>query len=65
MTMRKIVYIEHDGALFRGFGRSHPQEVWSHREQKWKAYAFDAQWKPIEWGAEISEEEFKRRVAEW
>lgn len=62
--MTKLIYIEHDGALFRGFGRSHPQEVWSDSEQAWKPYTFEAQWKPIGWGTEISEEEFKRLVAE-
>lgn len=64
MTMSEIVYIEHEGALFRGASRSHPQEVWSHQDQKWRPYTFDAPWKPIEWGTEISEEEFEQRVVD-
>lgn len=62
--MRNIVYIEHDGALFRGTSRSCPQEVWSHREQQWKPYSFDAPWKPVEWGTEITEEEFEGLAAD-
>lgn len=62
--MTNVVYIEHDGALFRGSSRSLPKEVWSFKEQRWKPYAFDAQWKPVEWGTEITEREFARLARE-
>jgi hypothetical protein len=32
-----MVFIENEGALFRGFSRSHPQQVWD-PESGWQAY---------------------------
>ena len=57
------VYIENEGALFRGFGRSHPTEVYSHREGGWRPYK-GSRPKPIEWGYEISEAEAHRMIEE-
>ncbi len=48
--MARQIYIENDGALFRGFSVGHPCEVWSMRDQAWKPYRFDAKFKPVEWG---------------
>jgi hypothetical protein len=55
-------FIENEGALFRGFSRSHPQEVW-HPESGWKPYIGSVP-KPIEWGHEISRGEAWRMMAE-
>lgn len=54
---RRLVFIENDGALFRGISPGHPEEVWSSRERRWKPYRFEEPFKPVEWGAEISEAE--------
>lgn len=47
-------YIENEGALFRGSGRSMPKEIWN--GSTWLSYKGSVP-KPIEWGYEISEEE--------
>lgn len=54
---RRLVFIENDGALFRGISRSHPEEVWSCQERRWKSYRFEEPFKRVEWGSEISEAE--------
>jgi hypothetical protein len=60
---KKQVYIEHDGALFRGFGRAHPQEVW-HASKGWVPYKFEGGYKPVEWGSVISEAEANELMGE-
>jgi len=52
----KLLYIGWEGALYRGFSRSWPTEVWSPREHRFVPYT-GAVPKPIEWGDEISETE--------
>lgn len=51
-----MVYIENEGALFRGPARGIPEEVWSAREGKFVPYKGNKN-KPIDWGHIISEEE--------
>ena len=51
------IYIDHDGTLFRGFSRSHPQEVWGERTKAWRSYAFEGEFKAVDWGMVISEAE--------
>jgi hypothetical protein len=48
-----MIYIENEGALFRGLSRSWPAEVWSRKERKFVPYTGTTP-KPIEWGDEIS-----------
>ncbi|WP_332770528.1 hypothetical protein [Phenylobacterium sp.] len=54
-----MVYIEHDGALFRGFAEGFPQEVWSRKTGAWTHYPLIG-FKPVEWGSVISETEAQR-----
>lgn len=55
-----MVYIENDGALFRGPSRAWPREVWDGHE--FKPYMGDVP-KGIEWGSVIDETEAKRLMA--
>lgn len=55
-----MVYMENEGALFRGFAFRHPQELWNELECRWEPYTGE-RLKPIEWGMEITEE----RALEW
>jgi hypothetical protein len=48
-----MIYIENEGALFRGFSRSWPQEVWHSDERRFVPYEGEMP-KGIEWGTEIS-----------
>lgn len=57
-----MVLIENEGALFRGFGRSFPQEVWN-PGSGWKPYKGKVP-KPEEWGYVIDEAEADALVAE-
>lgn len=52
-----MIYIENDGALFRGPARAWPKEVWSGSE--FVPYQ-GAVPKDIEWGDEIDEAEAQR-----
>lgn len=51
-----MIYIENEGALFRGPARGVPQEVWSVSQGKFLPYTGSKD-KPIDWGIVISEEE--------
>lgn len=51
-----MIYIENEGALFRGVDRTMPKEVWSKRAGAWKPYSGETP-KPYEWGHEITEAE--------
>lgn len=53
-----MIYIENDGALFRGVDCTLPKEIWSKRERAWELYAGEVP-KPYEWGHEITEAEAK------
>lgn len=59
--MRRLVYIENEGALFRGFARAYPTEVYHHRAGRWAPYTGSTP-KPFEWGDEISEAEAHRAI---
>ena len=65
--MAKQILIENEGALFRGFAVSFPQEVWN-PGSGWRPYTGHVP-KPIEWGGEISEEEadaiMRERMDDW
>ena len=58
------VYIENDGALFRGPARTVPQEVWNAAQGKFVPYALAGQPKPIEWGNVIDEAEAQRLMGQ-
>lgn len=51
-----MLYIENEGALFRGPARGVPQEVWNESQGKFVPYK-GGQDKPVDWGNVISEEE--------
>lgn len=51
----KMLFIENEGALFRGPARGVPLEVWSRLENKFIPYRFAGQPKPIDWGHLIDE----------
>ena len=59
-----MIYIENEGALFRGPSRGLPVEVWSARERKFVPYAGAGKPKPIEWGHAISEAEARKMMGE-
>lgn len=48
-----MIFIENEGALFRGSSRSLPREVWHPAERRFVPYTGTVP-KPIEWGDEIS-----------
>lgn len=53
----KFIYIENEGALFRGRARAWPKEIWD--DSKFTPYTGQVP-KSIEWGHEIDEAESKR-----
>ena len=55
-----MIYVENEGALFRGPARGLPQEVWSEQERKFIPYKLAGQPKPVDWGNEIDEAEAQR-----
>lgn len=59
--MKKVVYIENEGALFRGFARAWPQEVWNAKEKKFVPYKGHVP-KEIDWGDVISEAEARKMM---
>jgi hypothetical protein len=54
------MFIENEGALFKGPSRGNPTHVWSRKTRSWKPYAGGP--KPIEWGSEISEAEAREMM---
>ncbi len=46
-------YIENDGALFRGFTKAYPEEVYDFKAKAWNAYTGSTP-KPIDWGEYIT-----------
>lgn len=56
-----MLFIENEGALFRGPARSWPREVWLGGE--FRPYAGTVP-KGIEWGSLIDEDQAKRMMAE-
>lgn len=59
-----MIYIENEGALFRGPARTVPQEVWNAAQGKFVPYAMAGQPKPIEWGNVIDEAEASRMMGQ-
>jgi len=57
-----MVYIENEGALFRGPARGVPQEVWSDKDGKFVPYKLAGQPKAIDWGNVIDESEAQRMM---
>lgn len=55
-----LLYIENEGALFRGPARGVPLYIWSSHECKFVPYKLAGQPKPIDWGNVIDEIEAKR-----
>lgn len=53
--MPKLIHMEHEGALYRGFAMGHPQERWSGKEKAWKPYAGGH--KPVDWGSHVADDE--------
>lgn len=51
-----MIYIENEGALFKGVARGLPDEVWSQKDKCWKPYKGSVP-KPVDWGDVISEVE--------
>ena len=58
-----MVYVEHEGALFRGPARAHPEHVWHEGEGAWKPYSRDVPKGP-EWGNIVSEQEARLMMGE-
>lgn len=58
-----MVYIENEGALFRGPARGVPQEVWNAKQAKFVPYKGGAD-KPVDWGNVIDENEAKALMGE-
>lgn len=56
-----MIYIENEGALFRGPARAWPREVWN--DGQWEAYR-GAVPKDIDWGNEIDEAEAQRLMGD-
>lgn len=56
----KLLYIEHEGALFRGPARGVAVEVWNPLEKKFTPYKLAGQPKPVDWGEIISAAEAQR-----
>lgn len=56
-----MVYIENEGALFRGPARGVPQEVWSAKEGKFAPYKGSKD-KPIDWGNVVSPAEAEELI---
>jgi hypothetical protein len=58
-----MVYIENEGALFRGPARGNPVEVWSPSKGEFVPY-MGSKDKGVDWGHEISEVEAKELMGE-
>jgi hypothetical protein len=52
----KLVHIEWEGSLYRGWSRAWPREVWSARKRTWMPYRGEVP-KDIDWGTEITAED--------
>ena len=54
--MATLLLIENEGALFRGYDRGFPLDIWNPDIQKWEAYKGDVP-KPMEWGHVVGQQE--------
>jgi hypothetical protein len=55
-------YIENEGALFKGYARGMPEQVYSFRQRKWLPYEGSVP-RPVDWGEFITEEEAEAWIA--
>ena len=62
MADKPMRYIENEGALFRGYARGYPEEVYSFRQGKWLPYTGSVP-KSVEWGEFITEADAKAWIA--
>lgn len=53
---KQLRYIENEGALFRGYTRAFPEEVYDTRTKSWHVYE-GTNPKPVDWGDYVTEEE--------
>ena len=51
-----LIYIEHEGALFKGPTRAHPTERYDFRDRNWHPYKGETP-KAVDWGTQITEAE--------
>ena len=58
-----MIYVENEGALFRGRLRDQPEEVWSEQGRAWEPYTGRVP-KPMEWGTVVSGAEAKAMMGE-
>jgi hypothetical protein len=58
-----MIYIESEGALFRGHSRAWPGEVWSRRQHRWLPYHGRTP-KDVDWGTEVSDGEARDIMGE-
>ena len=58
-----MIYIENEGALFRGPARGVPLELWDANVREFVPYTFAAQPKDIAWRNVIDETEAERLMA--
>jgi hypothetical protein len=58
-----VIFIEQEGALYRGSSRGLPREVWSHKTRTWQPYTGTVP-KPIEWGNVIERSEAREMMGE-
>lgn len=49
-----LVYIEHEGMLYKGVSRAWPEQVYDYRDRNWHPYKGSTP-KPVDWGETISE----------
>lgn len=57
-----MIYIENEGALFRGVARGLPYEIWNTKEGRFVPYAFAGHIKPVDWGHVITEKEAQAMI---
>jgi hypothetical protein len=58
MTLLSLLYVDAEGALYRGFGRAFPLAVWRPHEQVWELFSDGP--KPDGWGRRVSMKEAER-----
>ena len=62
VQQKNLLFIEHEGALYRGPHRGVPLQVWVPGEQQFVPYKLAGQPKEIDWGTLIPEEQAKRMM---
>lgn len=59
-----MIFIENDGALFRGPARGVPTEVWSPSRRSFVPYKGAGKPKPVEWGTVVSDADAKELMGD-